>query len=162
MPDCSHVASLLEKYVDGELRPEERASVEKHVKGCPRCDRELQELNALRSRLQEAVEAGGVDAPLAEIWEGVAEKLETPTILEQIWWEFKSLFYSFRLRTALAWGTAIVIAFLVIFTFVTSPPTPRVVVEAVESEGSVMIFQVEGETAIVWFFEEKEEKEGMR
>ena len=162
MPDCSHMASLLEKYVDGELRPEERASVEEHVKGCHRCDRELQELTALRSRLQEAVEAEVADAPLAGIWEGVAERLETPTIMEQMWWEFKGLFYPFRPRTALAWGTAIVIAFLVIFPFVTSPPTPRVVVESVESELPVMIFQGEDEITIVWLFEQEEGKEGMR
>lgn len=161
MPDCSHIASLLEKYVDGELRPEEKASVEKHVKGCHRCHRELQELTALRSRLQEAVEAGLADAPLARIWEGMAERLETPTVMERIWWAGKGLVYPFRPLKALAWGAAIVIAFLVIFPFVTSPPTPRVVVESVESEGSVMIFQGEDEIAIVWFFEE-EGKEGMR
>jgi anti-sigma factor RsiW len=161
MPDCSHMASLLEKYVDGELRLEERVSVEEHVKGCHRCHRELQELTALRSRLQEAVEAGVADAPLARIWERMAERLETPTVMEKIWWAGKALVYPFRPLKALAWGTAIVIAFLVIFPFVTSPPTPRVVVESVESEGSVMIFQGEDETAIVWFFEE-EGKEGMR
>jgi hypothetical protein len=83
--------------------------------------------------------------------------------VEQIWWEFKGLFYSFRPRTALAWGTAIVIAFLVIFPFVTSPPSPRVVVESVESEHPVMIFQGEDEMTIVWLFVEEEEgKEVMR
>jgi anti-sigma factor RsiW len=156
MPDCSHMASLLEKYVDGELRPEERASVEEHVKGCHRCYRELEELTALRSRLQEAVEAGVADAPLAGIWEGVADRLETPTIMEQMWWEFKSLFSSFRPRTALAWGGAIVILFLLIFPFVTSPPTPRVVVESVESEHPVMIFQGDDKMIVVWLFVEEE------
>jgi len=162
MPDCRHVASLLERYMDGELRPEERASVEGHVKGCHRCQRELKEFTALHSRLQEAVEAGVADAPLAGIWEGVAERLETPTVLEQVWWKFKGFFSFFRPRTVLAWGAAIVILFLLIFPFVTAPPTPRVVVESVESEGSVMIFQGKDEIAIVWFFEEDEGKERMR
>jgi anti-sigma factor RsiW len=162
MPGCNHMASLLDKYVDGELRPEERVSVEEHVKGCHRCHRELQELTTLRSRLQEAVEEGVADAPLARIWEGVADRLETPTIMEQMWWEFKGLFSSFRPRTALAWGAAIVILFLLIFPFVTSPPTPRVVVESVESEHPVMIFQGDDEMMIVWFFVEEEGKEVMR
>jgi anti-sigma factor RsiW len=162
MPDCSHVASLLEKYVDGELRPEERVPVEEHVKGCHRCQRELQELTALRSHLREAVEAGVADAPLAGIWEGVAERLENPTVMEKIWWAGKALFYPFRPLKALAWGAALVIIFLLTLPFVTAPPTPRVVVESVESEGSVMIFQGEDEIAIVWFFEEEEGKEGMR
>lgn len=162
MPDCRHVASLLERYVDGELRPEERVSVEEHVKGCDSCQRELKELTALRNRLQEAVEAGVGDMPIAGIWEGVAERLETPSVLEQVWWEFKGLFSFFRPRTALAWGAAIVILFLLIFPFVTAPPTPRVVVESVESEHPVMIFQREGEVAIVWLFEQAEGKERMR
>ena len=148
--------------MDGELRPEEKVPLKKHIKGCHRCQRELEELNALRSRLQEAVEAGVADASLAGIWEGVAERLETPTIMEHIWWEFKSLFYSFRPRTALAWGTAIVIAFLVIFPFVTAPPAPRVVVESVESEHPVMIFQGDNKMMVVWLFVEEEGKEVMR
>jgi hypothetical protein len=93
---------------------------------------------------------------------GVADRLETPTIMEQMWWEFKGLFSSFRPRTALAWGAAIVILFLLIFPFVTSPPTPRVVVESVESEHPVMIFQGDDEMMIVWFFVEEEGKEVMR
>ena len=162
MPNCSHMASLLDKYVDDELRPEERVSVEEHVKGCHRCHRELEELTALRSRLQEAVEAGVADAPLSRIWEGMAERLETPTAMEQMWWEFKNLLSSFRPRTALAWGAAIVIAFLIIFPFVTSPPTPRVVVESVESEHPVMVFQGEDEVMIVWLFVDKEGEEVTR
>jgi anti-sigma factor RsiW len=162
MPDCRHVASLLEQYVDGELRPEERVSVEEHVKGCHRCQRELKELTALRSRLQEAVEAGIVDAPLAEIWEGMAERLETSTVIEQMWWECKNLFSFLRPRTALAWGAAIVILFLLIFPFVTAPPTPSVVVESVESVHPVMVFQGGDKMMIVWLFEEEEGKEVMR
>jgi anti-sigma factor RsiW len=162
MPDCSHVASMLEKYVDEELRSEERVSVERHVKGCRHCQRELEELTVLRTHLQEAVEAGAVDAPLARIWEGVTQRLETPTVMEQMWWEFKGLFYPFRPRKALAWGAAIVIIFLLTLPFVTAPPSPRVVVKSVESEHPVMIFQGEDEITIVWLFEKEEGKEGMR
>ena len=86
MPDCRHMTSLLEQYVDGELRPQERASVEEHVKECHRCDRELQELTALRSHLRKAVETGVADAPLADIWEGVVGRLENPTLVEDMEW----------------------------------------------------------------------------
>jgi anti-sigma factor RsiW len=161
MADCRHIASLLERYVDGELRPEERASVAEHVKGCHHCQRELKELTTLRSRLQEVVEAGVADAPLAGIWEGVAERLETPSVFKQVWWEFKGFLSFFRPRTALAWGAAIVILFLLIYPFMTAPPTPRVVVESVESEHPVMIFQGDDEMMVVWLFVE-EEREVMR
>jgi anti-sigma factor RsiW len=162
MPDCRYAVSKLEQYMDEELRPDERVAVERHVKGCRRCQRELEELTVLRTHLQEAVQAGVADAPLARIWEGAVEKLKTPTVMEQMWWNLKSLFYPFRPRTALAWGTAIVIIFLLTLPFVTAPPTPRVVVESVESDHPVMIFQGEDEITIVWLFEKEEGEEGMR
>jgi len=164
MPGCGPFRSLLEKYLDEALLPQERASVERHLRGCRRCQGELEELTALRAHLREAVEAGVADAPLARIWEGVAERLEPPTIIERIWGAGKALFFPFRSLKALAWGAAaaLVVLFLVTLPLVTAPPTPSVVVESVESEGSVMIFQGEDEIAIVWFFEEEEGKEGMR
>jgi hypothetical protein len=51
---------------------------------------------------------------------------------------------------------------LVISPFVTAPPSPHVVVESVESEYPVMIFQGESEITIIWLFEKEEGKEGMR
>jgi len=162
MPDCSRVASLLEKYVDEALSQDEMASVKGHLKGCRRCHKELEELFAIRKHLREAVEAGVADVPLARIWEGVSERLETPTVMERIWWWGKALVFPVRPLKALAWGAALVVLFLVILPLVTAPPTPRVVVESVESEHPVMIFQGEGETAIVWLFEKEEGKEGKR
>ena len=79
---------------------------------------------------------------------------KSPTVIERIWWAGKALFSPFRPVKALAWGAALVVLFLVTLPLVTAPPTPSVVVESVESEGSVMIFQGEDEIAIVWFFEE--------
>lgn len=164
MPGCGPFRSLLEKYIDEALLPQERASVETHLRKCRRCQGDLKELTALRAHLREAVEAGVADAPLARIWEGVAERLEPPTIIERIWWGGKALFFPYRPLKALAWGAAaaLVVLFLVTLPFVTAPPTPSVVVESVESEHPVMIFQGEGETMIVWLFEKEEGKEGIR
>jgi len=162
MPDCSRVASLLEKYADGALSQDETAFVKGHLKGCQRCRKELDELLAIREHLREAVQAEVADAPLAGIWEGVAERLEAPTVMERIWWWVKALVFPVRPLKALAWGAALVVLFLVTLPLLTAPPTPRVVVESVESEHPIMIFQGEGETTIVWLFEKEERKEGMR
>jgi anti-sigma factor RsiW len=162
MPDCRHMASLLEKYVDEALSQDETVFVKGHLKGCRRCQKELDELLAIRKHLRQAVAAGVADVPLAEIWEGMAERLEAPTVMERIWWWGKALFFPVRPLKALAWGAALVVLFLVTIPLVTAPPTPRVVVESVESEHPVMIFQGEDEITIVWLFEKEEGKEGMR
>jgi anti-sigma factor RsiW len=162
MPDCSRVASLLEKYVDEALSQDETAFVKGHLKGCRRCQKELEELFAIREHLREAVAAEVADCPLAGIWEGVAERLEAPTAMKRIWWWGKTLVFPVRPIKALAWGAALVVLFLVTLPLLTAPPTPRVVVESVESEHPVMIFQGEGETTIVWLFEKEEGKEGKR
>jgi anti-sigma factor RsiW len=162
MPDCSRVASLLERYTDGALSQDEMASVKEHLKGCRRCRKERDELLAIREHLREAVAAEVADCPLTGIWEGVAERLETPTVMERIWWWGKALVFPVRPLKALAWGAALVVLFLVTLPLLTAPPTPRVVIESVESEHPVMIFQGEGETMIVWLFEKEKGKEGMR
>jgi anti-sigma factor RsiW len=151
----------LEQYVDEALHQDEMTAVKKHVRRCRRCQRKLAELTALRKHLGEAVEAGATDVPLSRIWEGVVERLDSPTVWERIVWAGKSIVFPLRPLKALAGVAALVVLFLFIVPLVKSPPTPRVVVESVESEGSVMIFQGEDKMAIVWFFEE-EEKEGMK
>ena len=161
MPDHSQVASLLEKYVDGELRPDDRASVGEHLQGCPRCQRALNELLALRSHLRAAVEVGVAGAPLAGVWKGVAERLESPGVMERLWWAGKALLFPFRPLKALAWGAALAIILLLALPVVTPPPTPRVVVESVESVHPVMVFQGEDAMTVIWLFEPKEGKEGI-
>jgi anti-sigma factor RsiW len=161
MSDHNHVASLLEKYVDGELQSDERTSVEKHLQGCSHCQRVLDELLALRHHLRAAVETGVANAPVARvwagIWESVTEKLGPPTVMERLWWAGKALVFPFRLLKALAWGAALAIITLFILPLVTTPPPPQVVVESVESEHPVMIFQREAAVTVIWLFEQKEE-----
>jgi hypothetical protein len=42
----------LQRYLDGELKAEERAEVEKHLAGCAACQAQLDDLKALASMLQ--------------------------------------------------------------------------------------------------------------
>lgn len=160
MPDCSRVASLLEQYVDEALPHDEMAAVKKHVRRCRRCQKELTELTALQKHLREAVETGAADVPLSRIWEGVAERLDSPTVWERIVWAGRSIVFPFRPLKALAGVAALVVLFLFIVPLMKSPPTPRVVVESVESEHPIMIFQGEGEIMVVWLFEKGKGKEG--
>ncbi len=45
--DCDNVQSELSAYIDNELPPAERTLLEKHLGNCPRCQRQLEELQTL-------------------------------------------------------------------------------------------------------------------
>ncbi len=47
--NCQQVREKLEKYIDGELGSDERASLEAHVANCPECAAELANLQALNA-----------------------------------------------------------------------------------------------------------------
>lgn len=53
MSDCNHDA-LLGPYLDGELPDARRQEVEAHLRECPACAREMQQLRSLSQRLRAA------------------------------------------------------------------------------------------------------------
>jgi putative zinc finger protein len=48
-----HVTESLSAYMDGELAPSEREAVAAHLRGCPSCDRHLEELRAVDAAARE-------------------------------------------------------------------------------------------------------------
>jgi len=48
---CDRIEELLTAYADGELRPEEREAVERHIRACPACAGLLASLRAADSAL---------------------------------------------------------------------------------------------------------------
>jgi anti-sigma factor RsiW len=62
----------LSEYLDGGMRPKERAALEAHLASCPDCARALAELSAVVAR------AGRLPAraPAADLWPGIASRLE--------------------------------------------------------------------------------------
>ena len=51
---CERVRSLLDPFIDDELAAEEQREVERHVRACPECQRELEELGELGAKLRVA------------------------------------------------------------------------------------------------------------
>ncbi len=162
MLGCDHFIPRLERYLDGELPSNERGSVERHLRSCPRCQKEMEDLCALQRLLREAVEKGVADVELQAVWEGVKKRLRASTVKRRAWWLVRDLFSPFRPIRTLVWGTALLVILLLTLPLVTSPPLPPVVVESVESEDPVMIFQGEEGIMIIWLFEAEDGKEGVR
>jgi anti-sigma factor RsiW len=54
--DCKKIQMRLSAYLDGELAPAGAATVEEHLRGCPRCAAELAGLQALSLALTHALE----------------------------------------------------------------------------------------------------------
>ncbi len=59
---CRQVVDLLTDYLEGALPSRRRASVERHLAGCPDCGRYLEQMR-MTIRLVGRVEPGDVPAP---------------------------------------------------------------------------------------------------
>jgi len=64
----------LSEYVDDELSPEERASVEAHLAGCVACRMAVEELRAVVSRAASLTDS----RPARDLWNGVAARIRQP------------------------------------------------------------------------------------
>ncbi|UCC66674.1 MAG: zf-HC2 domain-containing protein, partial [Deltaproteobacteria bacterium] len=153
MSDCNRFAPHLERYFDGELSPEERDFVEGHLRVCTRCQKELKDLSDMRKLLRGAIEEEVVDTEPQEVWAGVERRLKAPSLKDRVWSPVRDLFFPFRPIRTIAWGTALLIIIVLTVPLLKSPPLPPVVVESVESEHPVMIFQGEEGLTIIWLFE---------
>ncbi len=61
----------LSEYLDGELAPAERAELERHLAGCPRCAATLAELRAVVSTLAQLSDT----PPAHDLWHGIEARL---------------------------------------------------------------------------------------
>lgn len=79
MSACKH-SRQLNAYYDGELAPEERSVIEEHVRQCPSCARELEQLRGL-SRLFAAAQIPEIPADaLQRLHSGVRRVSESVVV----------------------------------------------------------------------------------
>jgi anti-sigma factor RsiW len=74
--NCEEVQKLLHPYLDGELTPDEMASVTDALDGCPECQTELRELEAARLLTRAAFEGPTEEADFSNLFGGVMARLE--------------------------------------------------------------------------------------
>ncbi|MCZ6727166.1 MAG: zf-HC2 domain-containing protein [Acidobacteria bacterium] len=86
---CEEIRPFLEAYVDGEIAPETRDDVTRHLDGCVSCHREAQSLFALAAEARETL--GSVE-PARDLWPGVArhiasaQRFESRRKAHSAWW----------------------------------------------------------------------------
>ncbi len=73
MSDCFVSPDRVSAYADGTLAESDRAGVESHLAGCPRCQGELEWLRALAAEVSALPRA--VDPP-DTLWSGIASRLD--------------------------------------------------------------------------------------
>jgi anti-sigma factor RsiW len=69
-----HPREQLSAYLDGELPPEQAASVERHLHGCTECSREL----AIMNMLGGAMRGMTTQRPRRSVWDGVHRRITQP------------------------------------------------------------------------------------
>lgn len=121
---CEQIEPMLSAYLDDELDPPERAAVERHVAGCSRCARELDELRGI------------VNA---------AEELAAPSLDDAVWDAFLGNVYN-RIERRLGWTMLIIgsvmVSGLILYEAVVLPwaPMPVKILCAVPFAGLAVLF----------------------
>ena len=68
----------LSEYLDGEITPDERDAIERHLAGCHACAATLEELR----RVVERARSLPPRAPAADLWGGIAERIDARAAID--------------------------------------------------------------------------------
>lgn len=74
--NCDECSELLDGYVDDELTPEQRATVDAHLADCEACRAQLHDLNLLKEHLSMITFREPTDDELERYWQSVYNRLE--------------------------------------------------------------------------------------
>ena len=74
--NCTAFDELLADYLEGDLEPAQRLTVETHVASCVRCTALVRDLQQIRG---DASELGEL-TPSRDLWAGIASRIEAPVV----------------------------------------------------------------------------------
>jgi len=97
MLTCTDIYHQLDAFVDGELPPDDRRSIEQHLGGCEACQARVEQLRALTRAVRRDVRA---ERAPSDLWERIEAELpaaaESPSVAEDPdvvkparWWREK-------------------------------------------------------------------------
>src|SRR5689334_9119009 len=124
-PACKSFIPLLSPFIDGELSPDDRKTVEQHLSACKDCTGRVADLRAESGLVRIGLEMAADDVD----WSGFSQKVmaritpEKPPLMERIRASFSEMFL--YQRGALVSGFAVAAAVAVVATTaLLREPTP--------------------------------------
>jgi len=169
MKRCRKIQKDMDRYLDGELPAEKIHTFEDHLRACAKCRRAL-ELKR-EQRRQRVLGLIPTEVPISteEIIAAVRGDVLVETPREEAlpaaerlkWWERIRLIV-FRPASAVAFALCMIALGLSFFLPFGSHKAvePGIVIEQIESSGSVMIFQPEhSDTTLIWIVPTDENRE---
>lgn len=73
---CEHVDNVLSAWFEGDLDLPQRRAVDGHLRECLRCASMVRDIEVIRRDAERLPEL----APSRDLWEGIADRIETPVI----------------------------------------------------------------------------------
>ena len=95
--NCKDICELITAYLDGEVTSEEKAYIESHLPGCPRCQAELEAISVTKTSLRGVLKSVADEvSPPAQAWEKVRARLETKDGWSRSWYRSRSWLWRWR------------------------------------------------------------------
>ena len=144
---------LIDRYYDGELKPEERESVAVHLKVCPHCRTMLKDRRTVSQVFRAEVDGALSRTDFQGLDEKVLERIAQKRILGLP--GLQRLFFSKPFFIPASAVAALLLVFFTFFNPTPSDPGPSAVINSFTgSVSSVMIIETSPRHTILWFSEE--------
>ncbi len=169
MKRCRKIRKDMERYLDGELPAEKIRFFEDHLRTCGNCRQALEQKRLQRRQRILGLIPDEVPLSTEEILSAVhgGLSIEGSPVEERVaptpsgWWKrFRTV--AFRPAPAIAFAICIIALGLSFFLPFGQKKVhePGIIIEQIESSGSVMIFQPEqSDTTVIWIVPSDRDKE---
>ncbi|HET9450124.1 MAG TPA: zf-HC2 domain-containing protein [Aggregicoccus sp.] len=170
-PACTRYVPLLSPYIDGELAPAERVTVERHLAACRDCTGRTADLRAESGLVRVGLEMAADEVDFKDFAQKVMARVtpERPPLLERVRLSFSEMLRYQRTAFLSSLATAAVVL-LVAIPLLTRDSAPvgyageRMTVQAVHPHGTArvapVVMEAEDGNAIIWLVDEQKVKAG--
>ncbi|MBI3184333.1 MAG: zf-HC2 domain-containing protein [Myxococcales bacterium] len=171
-PACQTFIPMLSPFIDGELSPAERMTVERHLVACQQCAMRAADLRAESGLVRVGMEMAADEVDFKDFAQKVLARItpERPPLLERIRLSVSELFTYHRgmMVTSLATAAAVLLLALPLIMRGGTPAgyaSQRLEVQAVSIDESAhvapVVMETESGDTIIWTVEHTHEKPGV-
>jgi anti-sigma factor RsiW len=170
-PACSRYVPLLSPYIDGELAPGERVTVERHLAACRDCTGRTADLRAESGLVRVGLEMAADEVDFKDFAQKVMARVtpERPPLLERLRLTFSEMMRYQRTAFVSSLATAAVVL-LVAVPLLARDSAPvgyaaeHMTVQAVRTHGAArvapVVMEAEDGNAIIWLVDEQKVRGG--